>query len=235
MIEQPGETSGRHAEALASAGYDATSPAAVELGFEMALRESFDLILIDFILLRDHSALGLLEKIRAASVYTPIVVFCPSNTVQDPCIGPFALKAGADRVLPSVIDEYTLIVEVQALLRLVSAVRATNVRMPRSLAVGDLVIPDVTHRIVRRHGTPIRLTATEVKLLVTLMSEPGRDFSKAELLDLVWTTEYTGDTGDCVRFHMSKLRSKLDPTDTERYIQTVYGVGYRLIDPTEGK
>jgi two-component system alkaline phosphatase synthesis response regulator PhoP len=97
------------------------------------------------------------------------------------------------------------------------------------LHVDDLVI-DVQRRSVRRDGMLIDLTATEFDLLATLAREPGRPFSRAQLLDRVYDMSFDG-FDRTVDAHIKNLRRKIetDPRNP-RYIQTIYGVGYKFAD-----
>jgi DNA-binding response OmpR family regulator len=94
---------------------------------------------------------------------------------------------------------------------------------------GDLVI-DTAKRRVTRSDTPIELTGKEFDLLLHFARKPGRVYSRQQLLDQVWGYGYEG-YAYTVNTHINKLRSKLEPDrDDPRYIQTVWGVGYRFAD-----
>jgi len=97
------------------------------------------------------------------------------------------------------------------------------------LEMGEMVI-DPGKRKVTIRGRPVQLTVKEFDLLLTMASHPGRTFSRSQLLDMVW-----GDHGDVyehtVNSHINRLRGKIeDNPNRPRWIQTVWGVGYRFTD-----
>jgi DNA-binding response OmpR family regulator len=99
---------------------------------------------------------------------------------------------------------------------------------PRRL--GDLVI-DAARFEVRKRGEPVALTARELALLATLSEHPGRVFTRAQLLEKVWGSEFYDD--HVVEVHVGNLRRKLeDDPARPRWVQTVRGVGYRLAEPS---
>jgi DNA-binding response OmpR family regulator len=92
--------------------------------------------------------------------------------------------------------------------------------------VGDLVVDEARHEAIR-HGVPLPLTAREFALLAALAAQPGRVFTRAQLLDRVWGDAYYDD--HVVDVHVGNLRRKLeDDPSAPRYLETVRGVGYRL-------
>ena len=100
------------------------------------------------------------------------------------------------------------------------------------LHAGDLVI-DLQRRSVRRGGTPIELTATEFDLLATLAREPGRPFTRTQLLELAYDVNYAG-FDRTVDAHIKNLRRKIEPDPRNpRYILTLYGVGYKFAEDIE--
>jgi DNA-binding response OmpR family regulator len=100
---------------------------------------------------------------------------------------------------------------------------------PEIITRGDLVI-DLGKRRVLRSGLPIELTGKEFDLLLHFARKPGRVYSRQQLLDQVWGYGFEG-YAYTVNTHINKLRSKLEPDRNEpRYIQTVWGVGYRFAD-----
>jgi two-component system, OmpR family, alkaline phosphatase synthesis response regulator PhoP len=95
------------------------------------------------------------------------------------------------------------------------------------LRAGDLTI-DLQRRSVRRGGAPIELTATEFDLLAILAREPGRPFTRTQLLELAYDVSYAG-FDRTVDAHIKNLRRKIEPDPRNpRYILTIYGVGYKF-------
>ena len=100
---------------------------------------------------------------------------------------------------------------------------------PEELAHGDIAV-NLRHRAVYVGGTPVRLTPTEFRLLVLLMREPDRVFTREQVIDRVFGHDFDG-FNRTVDAHVSNLRHKLE-SDAERprHIHTIYGVGYRFGD-----
>ena len=96
--------------------------------------------------------------------------------------------------------------------------------------VGDLAL-DVPRLLVTRAGRAIDLTATEFQLLLTMARQPGRVFTRAQLLDAVRGSDI--DSFDrAIDAHVKNIRRKLEPDSRKpRYIETVYGIGYRCVEP----
>jgi DNA-binding response OmpR family regulator len=91
---------------------------------------------------------------------------------------------------------------------------------------GELVVDEARHEATRR-GIPLPLTAREFALLAALAAQPGRVFTRAQLLDRVWGDAYYDD--HVVDVHVGNLRKKIEDDPAEpRYVETVRGVGYRL-------
>ena len=96
--------------------------------------------------------------------------------------------------------------------------------------MADLLV-DLDRREVMVRGKPVELTATEFNLLKTLMENPGYAFTRSELIEQALGYEYEGSERT-LDSHMRNLRRKIEPASGEpTYIQTVYGVGYRLVGP----
>jgi DNA-binding response OmpR family regulator len=113
----------------------------------------------------------------------------------------------------------------ELLSRLQAVLRRTASRS--RIRVGDLEIDPLLRR-VRRNGRPIDLTPREFELLALLVEEPGRVLSKAELLSRVWKVE-TEPSTNFLQVHFSRLKQKLAALERV-HIETVYGVGYRLVE-----
>jgi two-component system alkaline phosphatase synthesis response regulator PhoP len=100
------------------------------------------------------------------------------------------------------------------------------------LRAGDLAI-DVQRRSVRRDNTPIDLTATEFDLLAILAREPGRPFTRTQLLELAYDVNFAG-FDRTVDAHIKNLRRKIEPDPRNpKYILTIYGVGYKFAEDIE--
>ncbi|NWF81787.1 MAG: response regulator transcription factor [Chloroflexi bacterium] len=153
----------------------------------------------------------------------PIIMLTARVEESDRLIG---LELGADDYITKPFSPRELVARVRAVLR-----RSEGAGAPAGpIQLGALSI-DLERRSVRRDGVPVELTATEFDLLAVLAREPGRPFTRSQLLDLVYDVSYSG-YDRTVDAHIKNLRRKLEPEPgAPRYILTVYGVGYKFAEP----
>lgn len=151
---------------------------------------------------------------------TPIIMLTARVDDVDKIAG---LEIGADDYLTKPFSPRELVARVRAVLRRTAAAPEE----PDVLRAGDLVM-DITARTVSRAGQSIELTPMEFDLLAILMRNPGRAFSRLELLERTQGFAYDGYQRT-VDVHIKNLRKKIEPDTSEpRYVLTVFGVGYRL-------
>ena len=134
-------------------------------------------------------------------------------------------ESGADDYVTKPFDIMVLKARVRALLRRAGISSLPGQSAPRTLQRGHIAV-DEERRTAWKDGVPVELTLKEFDLVLFLMKNPGRVYSREALLDLVWGYEYQGDTRT-VDVHIRRLREKLelDPAHPE-YIATKWGVGY---------
>lgn len=151
----------------------------------------------------------------------PIILLTARSTEDEKLQG---LDLGADDYLTKPFSPRELVARVRVVLRRTSLAEE---QLSPPLRLGDLTIDFVAHE-VRMQDTLIRLTPKEFKLLETLAREPGRAFSRAELVNRVFGQDYEG-LERTVDVHLMNLRKKIEPhPEQPLYLQTVFGVGYRL-------
>lgn len=192
-------------------------------GLEEALSRPYDLVILD-LMLPGADGLEICRRLRAEPRYTPILMLTARSTELDRVLG---LEMGADDYLTKPFSVLELTARVKAIFRLVDTLANPPADGPRTVQVKALHI-DIDKREVSVRGTPICLTAKEFQLLLYFASNPGRVFSRAQLLDQVWGYSHSGYE-HTVSSHINRLRAKieLDPNEPE-YIQTVWGVGYKF-------
>jgi two-component system alkaline phosphatase synthesis response regulator PhoP len=155
----------------------------------------------------------------------PIIMLTARVEEAERLIG---LELGADDYITKPFSPRELVARVRAVLRRAEGAHAVGT----VLHSGDLVI-DLQRRSVRRGGTPIELTATEFDLLATLAREPGRPFTRTQLLELAYDVNYAG-FDRTVDAHIKNLRRKIEPDPrSPRYVLTLYGVGYKFAEDGE--
>lgn len=151
---------------------------------------------------------------------TPIILLTARVEESDRVLG---LELGADDYMTKPFSPRELVARVRAVLR------RSGQEAPRAdvLQAGDLRLDREAHLVTLR-GAPVDLTPSEFDLLSALMATPGRAFSRLELLDRVQGTAYEGYERT-IDVHVKNLRAKIEEdAHNPRYIETVYGVGYRF-------
>jgi DNA-binding response OmpR family regulator len=210
------------ARVLADRGHDVESTATAMEGLQAVVRISPQLVILDMGL-PDLDGAELLKMIRAVSD-VPIIVATARSEDRDVIR---TLDAGADDYLVKPFSVDQLEARVRAVLR-----RTGSEGRQAPLMVGDLAI-DGAAREARLGGKAIDLSPKEFDVLRFLAERSGEVVSKRELLAEVWRQPY-GGSEKTVDVHISWLRKKLGESAAEsRYLQTVFGVGVKLVDPGE--
>ena len=187
-------------------------------GLALAFEAPPDLIVLDW-MLPGLDGLSFMQRLRREQ-RTPVIMLTARSEEADRVLG---LELGADDYVTKPFSPRELVARIKAVLRRLEAPTEAT------LQLGGLVISS-ERRTVHRHGEPIALTALEFDLLQTLARQPGRVFSRDELLARVWGTDFTG-VDRVVDVHISNLRQKLEPDpERPRWVLTVRGVGYKVSD-----
>ncbi len=198
-------------------------------GRELAIGEHFDFVVLDW-MLPGSDGLTILQAIRRHKPTTPVLMLTAKTSEIDRVLG---LEVGADDYLTKPFSPREMIARIKAILRRTEARQAQSSLAggsPKAFRVGALSV-DPERREAKLADRHLRLTAKEFDLLAQFAANPGRVYSRAELLDLVWGYGHEGYE-HTVNSHINRLRSKLeDDTGTPSYILTVWGIGYKLADP----
>jgi DNA-binding response OmpR family regulator len=200
-------------------GYRTLEAADGERARELLERDPPSLVVLD-VMLPGTDGLALCRWIRSRSDL-PVIMLTARGEEADRIVG---LELGADDYVTKPFSPRELAARVRTVLR-----RAKTPELARAaLTYGDLEI-DAACREVTKAGEPLRLTAKEFDLLWFLASHPRKVFSRGQLMDRVWGYEAALDTGT-VTVHMRRLREKIeDDPSRPRFLETVWGVGYRFV------
>ena len=179
---------------------------------------AYDLILLD-IMLPYKSGDQLLKELREHSD-VPVIVLSAKDMVQTKID---VIRIGADDYITKPFDLGEVLVRIEALMRRSGRMsRDTDVLIHKNL---KLHIKDGRAFI---NGDELALTVKEFSILKLLLSHPDKIFSRANIFDSLWDEDSGNYDDNAVKVHMSNLRSKLSAHDTEEYIETLWGMGYRL-------
>jgi len=198
-------------------------------GLERALNGTYDLIILD-IMLPGTDGFDICRRLRQEKCPTPILMVTAKTEEVDKVLG---LELGADDYITKPFSIREVLARVKALFRRVEVdQKSQKDPAPAPLKVGALEV-EPEKRKVEVDGTAVDLTSKEFELLLLFARNPGRAFSRDELLDEVWGYQYSGYS-HTVNTHINRLRNKIEPDPSEpQYVKTVWGVGYRFAEPDE--
>jgi len=203
---------------LTQQGYCVITASNGQEALHSARQEKPDLILLD-IMMPELDGLEFM-RIHHRDADTPIILLTARVEEEDHVLG---LELGADDYIAKPFRPRELVARVRAVLR--RAGKGSIV--PDVLRVGEITLDRDGHLVIVAN-TEVDLTPSEFDLLCAFMSKPGRVFSRMELLDRIQGDAYEGYERT-IDVHIKNLRSKIEPDSREpRYIETVYGIGYRF-------
>lgn len=222
--DEPGIVKIAH-DYLERAGFHVISAGDGPSALRLARQEHPSLIVLD-LMLPGMDGLDVTRALRQdpLTAGVPIIMLTARVEETDRLIG---LELGADDYITKPFSPRELVARVRAVLRRIEG----HLQPTKVIQISGLTI-DLERRIVRRNSETIELTATEFELLTVLVSAPGRPFTRAQLLDRIYDTNYTG-FDRTIDAHIKNLRRKIepDPNGPPRLILTVYGVGYKFAEP----
>ena len=218
VVEDDRALAGVLRRALVDEGYAVDVVGTAAAADEAVAVNDYSLIVLD-LGLPDGDGAELCRQWRNQSVRAHILMLTARDGRRDRIGG---LDSGADDYVTKPFDFEEFAARVRALLR-----RPLAARRP-SLEVGDLIVDPVT-RSVRRAGVQVALTAREFSLLRVLMFRAPEVVERGDLMEQVWDAHYDG-LSNTLEVHVAALRRKLDIPGRASPIETVRGVGYRLVD-----
>ena len=203
--------------ALRASGFEAEGFADGKSLFDALGRQKPQLITLD-VMLPDMDGIEILRKLRssAATEKIPVIMASARGTEYDKVMG---LDLGADDYLAKPFSIMEMVSRIKAVLR-----RSAPAEDSKPLRLGRIEMLTDSHT-VHVDGQRIELTLKEFELLRVFLKHPGRVYTRDQLLEKIWGSDYLGETRT-VDVHIGTLRTKLGPCG--EYIRTVRGVGYRM-------
>ena len=190
-------------------------------GLVRALHEPWDLLILD-LTLPGLDGIYVAKELKRRQPSLPIIVITARSTEAERILG---LDAGADDYVTKPFSMLELVARVRAVLRRSNTLRTAT--QQKIVKIGDIVLDSDSH-CAHVNNRRIQLTVREFGLLTVFANNPGKVFSRAELLEKVWGSSYEGYR-HTVNTHINRLRAKLEPDPSHpAYIRTVWGVGYKL-------
>ncbi len=209
---------------LADMGFEAHPVFNGKEGLLEATNTSYDFIILD-IMLPEMDGFEVCRQLRMDKNHTPILMLTSKSEEIDKVVG---LETGADDYMTKPFSIRELEARVKAIMRRsVLAQPSANDQTDRKIEIDNLLI-EPERRSVKKNGERLSLTPKEFDLLVLLASNPGRTYSRMDLLNEVWNYDFEGYE-HTVNSHINRLRGKVeDDINDPTFILTAWGVGYRF-------
>jgi DNA-binding response OmpR family regulator len=186
--------------------------------------EEFDLVLLD-VMLPGIDGMEVCRRLRSLNRYMPVLMLTARSSDIDKVMG---LESGADDYLTKPFSVQELLARIKAIFRRIDALSSPQAVRERPIEVGDGIHIEPGTRDVRVRGQPVDLTQKEFELLLHFAQNPGRVYSRAQLLDAVWGYNHEGYE-HAVNCHINRLRAKIEKDPSEpKLLLTVWGVGYKF-------
>lgn len=186
-------------------------------GYDMAIEQAYDVLILD-IMLPGRDGLSILRGLREKKITVPVIILTARSAIQERVEG---LNLGADDYLNKPFYMEELLARIHAVAR-----RATGDQLS-IIQAGPLTVNLIT-REVKVGKEIVDLTTREFSLLELLMRSPGRVFTRTQILEHVWGYDFDPQT-NVVDVYVRRLRSKIEADPDKPLIETVRGVGYRMI------
>ena len=191
-------------------------------GLEMAINNPYDIVLLD-IMIPEKNGIEVCKEIRGRGIQTPILFLTALNTPDNIALG---LNSGADDYLVKPFKFNELIARIRAILRRLNVEKIGAIKSKTKYFISNLVLDDDAKQVTR-NGKEISLTATEYRLLFTLLKNKGKVLSRMDLLENAWDINFNVGT-NVVDVYINYLRKKIDADFEPKLIHTAVGMGYIL-------
>ena len=211
-------------EALTKHGLNCVQAFSGTEGLIVFKNDKFDLVLLD-LMMPGMDGQTLTQRIREVSQIPIIIVSAKSNVDSKVDL----LSSGADDFVGKPFDLKELIARVDVQLRHKEADDANEADKVKVMEFNDLVL-DCEKYSVTVKGNDIGLTRQEFKILELFLRYPGKVFSKREIYEYAWNDVYIGED-KTINVHISNIRTKIKKYSEDEYIDTIWGVGFRLSKP----
>lgn len=207
-------------EFLEGSGYAVKTVCSGIEGMKEIRNSTFNLVILD-LMLPFKSGDEILREMRTF-LDTPVIVVSAKDTVHTKID---LLRLGADDYVTKPFDLNELLARIESNLRRCS----TNETLEKSILTYKDIVLDTEQKKVTVGGTALVLTLKEYEILLLLLKHPQKVFSKANLFESVWNEEYFSED-NTLNVHISNIRSKLKSANpNEEYIETIWGMGYKLM------
>ena len=192
-------------------------------GLDGVTQKKYSLLVLD-LMLPGVNGMEICRKIRQSNNTMPILMLTSKSEEDDKIAG---LETGADDYLTKPFSNRELLARVKALLRRSEAKSFIDKKEYQIISIGNLTL-DTAGRILTKNNKEMPLSSKEFDLVQLFMSNPGRNYSRIEVLEKVWGEQFEG-LEHTVNSNINRLRSKIedDPTNP-KYIITVWGLGYKF-------
>jgi len=195
-------------------------------GIAKAQADIYDLIILD-LMLPGLNGMEICRRLRRKPPYIPILMLTAKSSEMDRVVG---LEIGADDYVTKPFSIPELLARVKAILRRVDELsEGAQEVVPAVIQAGDLVIEPAGRKATKKDRT-LDLTAKEFDLLLHFASNPGKVYTRSQLLDMVWGYGHDGYE-HTVNSHINRLRAKIENDSAHPdYVLTVWGVGYKFAE-----
>jgi DNA-binding response OmpR family regulator len=197
-----------------------------ESGLSRANSENYDLVILD-LMLPGIDGMEICKRLRRRSYYVPILMLTAKSSETDRVVG---LEVGADDYVTKPFSIRELIARIKALFRRIDELKGSREDDISTLVRTQNLVIDSIKRSVHINERAVNLTTMEFDLLFHFARNPGKVYTRSQLLEIVWGYGHDGYE-HTVNSHINRLRTKIEknPTNPE-YILTVWGVGYKFSD-----